>query len=107
VSADLDKVRTALTDTGLEVLGAAINYTINSPFFPPYFPPFFPPFFPPPFPPVFCTPTCTLQSSTGPGAPVCPGGAVELVTTYYYSCSGCSPCNCPAPPPPTSSCPRT
>ncbi len=78
------------------------------PYFPPYFPPFFPPYFPPFFPPAFqapCTPTCTLVSTTGPGS-LCPNGSSALKTTYSYSCSGCSPCSCPAPPAPTEECIR-
>ena len=45
VAADLNKVAIAVTDTSVQPLGTAINYTINSPFFPPYFPPYFPPAF--------------------------------------------------------------
>ena len=98
VSADVDKVRTALTDTSLEVLGTAINYTINSPFFPPYFPPFFPPFFPPPFPPEFA-PACTSCNGTPAYEELClPGGwRWRYGTTYDGTCSpaGCTGCSCP------------
>ena len=81
VSADVDKVRTALTDTSLEVLGTAINYTINSPFFPPYFPPYFPPSF---CAPTGCTPPCGTATFTG--GTVC-GGSIQA--GCESGCPGC------------------
>ena len=47
--ANLNTVKTALTNTDVSILGTTISYERHSPFFPPFFPPYFAP---PPPPPV-------------------------------------------------------